>query len=323
MKTKYKKGMTLLVAIATTSLLMLVSFFVANVALKQLSLSYTSEESQYAFYNSDSGTECALYWDIKNPSGTSAFAPYTPNDVSWQNPVGVNTSSNNLLKTAGSGWGNAGAASTQSINSGEGYIEFTASETNKDRVGGLAHSDVDQNYTSINFAWELNASGQAIVLENGSSRFTTTYISGDFFRVGVEGSVVKYYKNGILMYTNNSPSISYPLIFDSALNTTSSTITNVIMGLPGTSSTISCNNQSITSGQSVPTSPSATVSLVGGGGSANATSTFYVTYPKGCAIIKVGKYPSGFTRIESYGYNTCSTNAMRRYERGITLTYTN
>src|SRR3989344_3115575 len=67
-------GFTLLVAIVTTSMLILVSFVVSNVALKQLVISYFNQESQIAFYNADSGIECATYWDLKDQSNPSPFA---------------------------------------------------------------------------------------------------------------------------------------------------------------------------------------------------------------------------------------------------------
>ena len=143
-------GFTLLVAIVTTSMLLIVSFVVVNVALKQLTLSYSSQESQYAFYNADSGTECAIYWDLKNPPGPSAFATSTTSTISC--------------------------------------------------------------YTMLN-------------------------------------------------------------------------------------------------------------KVVGGGGSANATSTFTINYPKGCVTVQVGKGNDGSTMVVSRGYNTCSAGAPRRFERGITLRY--
>ena len=82
---KLKSGFTLLVAIVVTSMLLLVSFVVVNVALKQLVLANSSQESQYAFYNSDSGMECAIYWDLKNSSGPSAFSTTTPSTISCNN----------------------------------------------------------------------------------------------------------------------------------------------------------------------------------------------------------------------------------------------
>lgn len=78
----YKKeyGFALLISIVITSLLLLVSFVVANLALKQILITYASKESQTAFYNAESGLECARYWDNRNEYNLneSAFATTTP-----------------------------------------------------------------------------------------------------------------------------------------------------------------------------------------------------------------------------------------------------
>ncbi|HEY4509193.1 MAG TPA: hypothetical protein VJC13_02855 [Candidatus Paceibacterota bacterium] len=159
-----ERGFTLLIAIVVTSMLLLVSFVVANIALKQLVLASVGTESQYAFYAADSGTECAIYWDLKANNGVSSF--------------GINS--------------------------------------------------------------------------------------------------------------------------------------------PGS---ITCSSQSISTGsQSVPTIPSQS-SLIGGGGSNNRTSIFSINFTKGCAIVRVTKNSDGTTTIDSRGYNTCNTSALRRFERGVTLTY--
>lgn len=81
MKVKGKKGFTLLVAIVTTTMLFIVSFAVVDIALKLLVLTYSNQESQYAFYNAESGMECALYWDLKNPGGVSAFDISAPSII--------------------------------------------------------------------------------------------------------------------------------------------------------------------------------------------------------------------------------------------------
>ncbi len=70
-----KRGFTLLIAIVLTSLLLIVSFVVANVALKQVALNNVGKSSQYSFYNSDSGTDCAVYWDLTG--NQSPFDPAT------------------------------------------------------------------------------------------------------------------------------------------------------------------------------------------------------------------------------------------------------
>ncbi|MES2213566.1 MAG: DUF2341 domain-containing protein [Patescibacteria group bacterium] len=98
---KKQKGFTLLVAIVTTSLLLLVSFAVVNVSLKQLILTYSGQESQYALYNAESGLECALYWDVSN-GPVSAFFGSSPTDIQC----------NGQLNTVGGGGG--GSANTYS-----------------------------------------------------------------------------------------------------------------------------------------------------------------------------------------------------------------
>ncbi len=162
-------GFTLLISIITTSLLLIVSFVVVNVSLKQVVQASSARESQYAFYAADGGTECAVYWDL-NDSSQSAFATST-----ITNPVGT-------------------------INCG-----------------------------------------------------------------------------------NNVPIL--------------------------------------TNSQSVQTTPTPTPSRIGGGGNANPTSIFQVTFRKGCAIVRVTKEINGYTTINSRGYNTCDPSAPRRFERGVTLTY--
>lgn len=160
---KRDKGMTLLIAIIITSMLLVVSFVVVNIALKQLVLASANKESQYAFYAADAGTECSVYWDLKGGS-ISAF--------------------------------------------------------------------------------DINTAG-----------------------------------------------------------------------------TITCSGQTISTGsQSVPTIPSQ-ASRIGGGGPSNRTSIFSINFTKGCAIVRVTKAASGITTIDSRGYNTCNTSAVRRFERGVTLTY--
>jgi len=45
-----------------------------------------------------------------------------------------------------------------------------------------------------------------------------TFVSGDHLRVAVEGGVVRYYRNGTLLYTS-SVTPAYPLLVDSAVGT--------------------------------------------------------------------------------------------------------
>lgn len=70
-----ERGVTLYIALAVTSAMVLVSFAVINVTVKQLGISSFSRDSQIAFFAADSGVECALYWDLK--SGANPFSTST------------------------------------------------------------------------------------------------------------------------------------------------------------------------------------------------------------------------------------------------------
>lgn len=77
MSMRTDRGITLLISIIITATLLLVATAIANIALKQLIIASSGRESQYAFYAADTGIECAIYWDVQNPSGFSAFSTST------------------------------------------------------------------------------------------------------------------------------------------------------------------------------------------------------------------------------------------------------
>ena len=87
----------------------------------------------------------------------------TPEAVIWTSLVGVGVSgadSNTLTRTAvATGDFDAGAASTQTITHGDGYVEFTATETNKGRMCGLSTGgppDADPTSGDMGFGINLN-----------------------------------------------------------------------------------------------------------------------------------------------------------------------
>jgi len=58
--------------------LLLIATGIVNLSVKQSLISNSGRESQLAFYAADTGMECALFWDVKNPSAEqSAFATTT------------------------------------------------------------------------------------------------------------------------------------------------------------------------------------------------------------------------------------------------------
>src|SRR5579872_6456435 len=79
-KRNKKRGYALYTAIILTGILILVAYVTANLAVKELLISNASSDSHIAFYNADTGVECAMYWDLKN-GAVSAFDPSTPGSV--------------------------------------------------------------------------------------------------------------------------------------------------------------------------------------------------------------------------------------------------
>ncbi|MFA6095589.1 MAG: hypothetical protein WC767_01990 [Candidatus Paceibacterota bacterium] len=63
-----KRGFAMLFAVLVSSVLLSIGLSIFNLTVKELTLSSSGRESQFAFYAADSGAECALYWDFKASS---------------------------------------------------------------------------------------------------------------------------------------------------------------------------------------------------------------------------------------------------------------
>lgn len=72
------KGFTLLLAVLITSIALGISFGLSAFVIRELNISIIGRESQKAVFASDSGVECALYWDLIK----SAFATSTSSQIS-------------------------------------------------------------------------------------------------------------------------------------------------------------------------------------------------------------------------------------------------
>ena len=157
--------------------------------------------------------------------------------------------SGSIFRTAATtGVADAGAtAATQLIKSGDGYIEFTASETNTRRIIGLAVGSVANPAAAlghIDFGIDLRADGTLRIIELGTVKASLgAYSAGQTFRINVrdnhDGSAAITYSRLIascnpgtpcpeeLLYTHVGAPAGYPLHVDSALVTQGATLTNV------------------------------------------------------------------------------------------------
>ena len=74
---KNNKGFTLLLAVLITSIILGISVGFSTFIIRELIISAMGRESQKAFFASDSGIECSLYWDLKQ----NAFATSSTSSI--------------------------------------------------------------------------------------------------------------------------------------------------------------------------------------------------------------------------------------------------
>ena len=118
-----KSGFTLLYAILTISVLIAVGISMLDIAIRELVISSSGRDSQFAFYAADSGIECALFWDLR-ASATSAFATSTPVSILC-NGQSITTASqsvptNPIVSSRIGGGGNANPTSIFYLNFNSG-----------------------------------------------------------------------------------------------------------------------------------------------------------------------------------------------------------
>jgi len=113
--------------------------------------------------------------------------------------------------------------------SGDGYAEYTVTTPGADIVFGLGGNNTESSLTDVEWGLLANsATGELEVYESGVSRGGVGgYAAGDRLRVGVEAGEVKYYRNGVLLYTSTVPP-TYPLLVDASLYSTGATIVDAV-----------------------------------------------------------------------------------------------
>jgi polyvinyl alcohol dehydrogenase (cytochrome) len=150
--------------------------------------------------------------------------------VDWASTVNCTVTGSRLQKTSGlNDTSDAAARSRQSITSGDGFAEFTATETDKLRFCGLTHSPIGTDYADIDFAIKLTDFGVAEVRENNLYKAETPYRTGDIFRINIDGGIVRYAKNGFVFQTSLK-SLGYPLVVQAAFISLGGSIENTVLG---------------------------------------------------------------------------------------------
>ncbi|MFZ1331495.1 MAG: hypothetical protein WAR83_04875, partial [Flavobacteriales bacterium] len=140
-------------------------------------------------------------------------------------------SGNNVTKASSSGLWDGNAFSWQSIGD-NGYMETTVQETTTIRAVGISSVDANASYATIQFGFVLNTAGVLRVVENGGSNLVfTTYSTGDVLRIAIEHGKVRYYQNGIVLYTSSQTPV-LPLYVDVSTYDIGATVANVKVANP-------------------------------------------------------------------------------------------
>jgi len=190
-----------------------------------------SQSSYYAIQVVPAGLEFYV------TGGISANAcAQVKEDVAWQagSLNNVQATGSTLSKYGNGAW-DGGAASWNTVGN-NGYLQFTASETNKARMVGLSNAYTSTSYNTISFAWYLTNGGALQIYESGNYKASAgTYSTGDVLKISVEAGVVKYYKNGTLQYISSGaptlPMLVDVSIYDKSGTVTGATVVNYTTGV--------------------------------------------------------------------------------------------
>lgn len=147
-------------------------------------------------------------------------------NVVWVNQVNTSAAANTLQKTSGQ-W-DAGANSQQQISSQGGYVEFGVSMNHRMQVGLSNDASDAVDYTQLKYTFNFWG-GVFDIREGWENNYGWwPYQAGDVFRIEVNGGVVRYYRNGVLL-RESTRTPSHPLVLDTALTATGATVHNAVI----------------------------------------------------------------------------------------------
>lgn len=186
--------------------------------------------------NNYNNEDCGMMWDTGkwndlNCGWTNKTFCELLDPVEWDESSfdSVSREGTTLTKTDGQSW-DAGAYSITTIQSGEGFVQFTTDEDTTAKAVGLTSDPAGTQWYSMDYAIMLTkvpGTNEPIIQiwENGgfSARSVNgTYAPGDVFRVEIVAGEVRYLRNGALMHSH-ATTPTYPLYADASLGGTAGT----------------------------------------------------------------------------------------------------
>lgn len=139
---------------------------------------------------------------IRGEPGASAFTLVSVANVDFPTPTSVR-------KTGG---GSAWNGKAQSVQSGPAILITAKAATSGTGWGITTDPAVDSHYTSVDYWLNLGGDGNVYRYRNGGSPILIgNWAAGDYFGVGSDGKVVRYFKNGALMDSHDANTIGETL----------------------------------------------------------------------------------------------------------------
>jgi endonuclease/exonuclease/phosphatase family metal-dependent hydrolase len=154
------------------------------------------------------------------PETTAATASTTTttagatNAVVWTSLVNSVASGSAIQKTSGCGsCADAGGVSLQKLTTGS--VAFTVTSGQKLYVGLGRDASASTGY-GIDYAFKFWGTSTWEIRERNTYRKEGTFSASDVFKVAIEGTAVKYYRNGSLVYSSSVP-VSGAMVVDATL----------------------------------------------------------------------------------------------------------
>jgi hypothetical protein len=143
-------------------------------------------------------------------SSTDAAPRGSLERVSWTDLVNSSLYLWRLRKTEGcDDCADAGARSMQRLASGDGYVEFTASKSEKVYYVGFGPDTPGTSPQDLDYGLRVNGL-RADVYEANAPKATEPIRDGDTLRLSINGGIVTYSRNGTVFYTSQRQPI-FPL----------------------------------------------------------------------------------------------------------------
>jgi hypothetical protein len=155
----------------------------------------------------------------------SSTGTITDQAVAWTQMINTTLSGSRIYKSGGcSGCADASARSVQSIASGNGHLEFTATETAAMRTVGITHLTSGTGGARITHALTLQQ-GIASIREKGVYQGDIAFTTGTVFRISVSSGKVTYAKDGIVFHTS-ALTAEYPMHADTIFYDSNSSVSD-------------------------------------------------------------------------------------------------